>query len=159
MKKVKIKSTVANKLPLVLLFLISLSPSYVVAQRDFEKRFFTIDATSLPEVESLSRVSLKKENAFTSQFTLPDFKQKNNTYWQAVDMVSATKNQKNFSAYKYPVPTLNGYELIPDEYISDGKTRVKNTVQKNIFGLDILDTCPPGGICPRCAPYRLNNGF
>ncbi len=140
-------------------FLFILTQTLVFAQRDFEKRFFTINAESLPEVETFGNFNLKKDTVFISKFTLPNFSKRNNNYWQPVDMAFVMTNEKNSTKYKYAIPTLNTYNLIPDQYVSDGKTRVINTVQKNVFGLNILDTCPPDGICPRCAPYRLNNNF
>ena len=42
-------------------------------------------------------------------------------------------------------------------YNPDGSTKVKNIAYKDASrGFLFADSCPPYGVCPRCAPYRIN---
>ncbi len=131
----------------------------ISAQRDFEQFSFTSIIKPLPTVETLRVLNFNSNKPFISTPSLPNFKNRDNTYWQPVDMVIATTQKKNDADYIYKIPTLTNYTLQKDDYVSDGKTRVVNSVQKNSYGLNILDPCPPGGICPKCAPYRQNRNF
>lgn len=150
------------KKQLILWFLFPLS---VLAQYDFESRYFTIDAKSLPEVPELSAfdINFGPKRDFSIR-NITDFnKVTSNNYWEAVDMAAAIEKQEKFK-------TNNNYnvEALQQQYYAfggnaqynpDGSTKVTNFVYKEQRGLDMLDPCPPFGICARCAPYRVGRGF
>jgi len=139
-------------------------PFFVMAQYDFETRYFTINTESLPDVPEFSALEMnwapKKESEFKdiSDFT----KVTASNYWQAVDMASALEKRENYQKADIKVANLNQkFSALGGnaQYSKDGSSKVENTVYKELRGLDFLDPCPPFGICPRCAPYRMSRGY
>ena len=140
-------------------------PVSLLAQYDFESRYFTITAASLPEVPELSafEINFGPKKDFTIR-KITDFnKVTSNNYWEAVDMAAAIEKQEKFKTNNYyNVDALQQkYNAFAgnSQYSADGSTKVTNFVYKEQRGLDMLDPCPPFGICPRCAPYRVGRGF
>mgnify|MGYP001548615756 CR=1 FL=1 len=149
-----------------------LLPMLAIAQFDFETRYFTIDETSLPEapqfneLPDLRSLSTKEvsgsfilDNIPTFAGTLSSFKIDTSNYWEPVNMRDALNSSSNYMAPNYDVAALNAKTYGFTSYAADGSTKVKNTVYTEVRGLDLLDPCPPFGICPRCAPYRAQRGF
>jgi len=132
-----------------------------MSQNDFSTRYFTINSNSLPQLEELTIYSFKAEASF-KKIGLNDFQMNVDNYRANVDMVSAIQTEQAY------VPANVNVKEIQSEfygfggssnYLSDGKTRVTNSVYKEMRGLDLMDPCPPFGICARCAPYRVGRGF
>ena len=139
-------------------------PLTMLGQYDFDTRYFTIDAESLPEVPEISSIQLERNsrNDFSIR-TFSDFNRVTaNNYWEAVDMAAALEKKEGFKKSEVSVKALNQKFSVfggGTQYERDGSTKVKNQVYKEQRGLDLIDPCPPFGICPRCAPYRIGRGF
>lgn len=140
-----------------------------MGQYDFDTRYFTINATSLPEAPSLDKTleltmvdetpdTFILDNTPTFEATLKSLRINSSNYWEAVDMRTALGSSTRYIDTNInitPIKTeYNGFSV--SMYASDGSSRVKNTVYKEVRGLNLLDPCPAFGICPRCAPYRYN---
>jgi hypothetical protein len=154
------------------LFLLILLPLFSYGQFDFDTRYFTINATSLPEApqfdllpkfgNSLSMSNKKEEksgsyyldNTPTFAATLSSFRMSSSNYWEPVDMMSAVSNTINRSPSNANISSLRPENYGNSSYSKDASTKVKNSVYVEMRGLDLLSPCPPYGICPRCAPYR-----
>ena len=136
----------------------------MLAQYDFESRYFTISSESLPDIPELSafEIDFGTKRDFSIR-NITDFnKVTSNNYWEAVDMSAAIEKQEKFkSNSNYNVKALQQKFAVSgnQQYSADGSTKVTNFVYKEQRGLDMLDSCPPFGICPRCAPYRLGRGY
>jgi len=133
-----------------------------MGQSDFDTRYYTINEESLPSMEELSIVSfdmpvVQKKTDFKSYFNISV-----DNYRSSVDMVGAIQDNLQPSPSFVNVREIQsdfyGFGADPN-YRSDGETRVKNTVYREMRGLTILDPCPPFGVCARCAPYRVGRGF
>lgn len=141
-------------------FLIFFIPLFAFGQGDFETRYFTISARTLPEVDVLSDFSFNQV-PFVKR-SLDEFQMNENNFRSAVNMVAAIEKEESFLVRNVDLQSLQsefGGLGDPSAYQSDGKTRVKNTVYKEVRGLDLMDPCPPFGICQRCAPYRVGRGY
>lgn len=146
----------------LILYFILVSSNFI-GQNDFETRYFTINATSLPEVETLT--------AFKIDFNTPkDFRVKSITeynkvttenYWQPVDMAAVASEQAKYINTNYNTNFLNQKFNTNAvlQYERDFSTKVENTVYQEQRGLFFVDNCPPYGICPRCAAFRGGRGF
>ena len=142
-----------------------------MAQYDFDSRYFTINASSLPEVGPVN--DFTKPASFASKFSLdaaptivngatPSFKLTTQNYRTQVDMATAVTQLTKFvntatevtpiQARAYGFTGFSGYG-------ADKSSGVKNMVYKEQKGLNLLDPCPPIGICPRCAPYKIARGY
>lgn len=140
-----------------LLFLVLLLPALAVAQNDFETRYFTINATSLPDVTDLMEFSFD-ESPIVKR-SLNEFDMNVQNYRKPVDMASVVGAQKrSFATKEYSIEGLqsqyNGFGSAA-QYSPDGSTQLVNPVYKDMSGFNAADTCPPFGICPRCAHYRV----
>ncbi|MCB0456153.1 MAG: hypothetical protein R2776_06845 [Flavobacteriaceae bacterium] len=146
------------------IFIATFLPLTTIAQYDFESRYFTITSESLPEVPELSAfdIDFGPKRDFSIR-KITDFnKVTSSNYWEAVDMAVAIEKQEKYkSNTNYNVAALqqkyNGLGNTP--YAADGSTKVTNFVYKEQRGLDMMNPCPPFGICPKCAPYRLSRGY
>ena len=135
-----------------------LFPALAVAQYDFDTRYFTMDATALPEIESLTTFSLATTSKFSKK--LPTFKMSRENYQQPVNMFEAVTSQQQYVNSELQI-MLDAKEYGSGGYQTDGTTTVTNLAYKEATrgGLDFVSPCPPTGICPRCAPYRVGRGF
>jgi len=152
-------------------FLLFLLPCLVLAQYDFDSRYFTIDANSLPEVGPVN--DFTKSVSFASKFSLdtapnvvnqavPSFKLTTENYRKPVDMATAVTQRTKFVNTNTEVTPIQaktygftGYS----GYGADKSSGVKNTVYKEQKGISLLAPCPPIGICHRCAPYKVARGY
>ncbi len=140
------------------LFVLFLLPMLASAQYDFETRYFTIKATSLPEIEDLTTFSVETAPKFFAK--VPTFKMNRENYRQPVNMGEAVLESQNYIESSLEIDLNSNYGFAKKgEYVSDGKTTVKNLVYQESRGLDLLSPCPPYGICARCAPFRINRGY
>ena len=100
-------------------------------------------------------------------FTLRKFSDFNKitaeNYWQPVDMMAALEGEQQLKRQNnYNVEALQqqyNNRLGAKAYAPDGSTKVTNPVYKEQRGLNFVNSCPPFGICPRCAPYRIGRGY
>lgn len=140
-----------------------LCPWLGLAQYDFDSRYFTIDAESLPEIEDLTASSFTLNKAPLLPAKLKTFQMNAENYRQPVDMATVVNENQKFVQRKVDVLPLQfkalGIKPGNSIYQSDGSSGVKNIVYKEVRGLDILDPCPPFGVCARCAPYRVGRGY
>jgi len=95
--------------------------------------------------------------------SLNEFDLNSFNYRSEVDMMAAVSKDRSPRPRNIDMESLRqglpGFQN-DQTYISDGKTRVENTVYKEMRGLDFVDRCPPWGVCARCAPYRAGRrGF
>lgn len=143
--------------------LILLLPWIASAQFDFETRYFTINASSLPEIDELSKSSFSISNAPVLSKKIKTFRMTADNYRETVEMAIAINENQKFISPKADVSSLQkkyfSYVNKNIPYNSAGNTGVKNIAYKEVRGLDFLDPCPPIGICPRCAPYRIGRGY
>jgi hypothetical protein len=145
-------------------FLLLFLPAVLFAQYDFETRYFKIDDSSLPVVPEISSLEAKFNSPQKFEIkSLSDFnKVTANNYWEAVDMSMALSNKENYQKAKFDTKALQQKFSAYGgnaQYRSDGSTTVVNTVYKEQRGLYLMDSCPPFGICPRCAAYRVGRGY
>ncbi len=141
-------------------FVLLLLPLVAFGQLDFESRYFTITSKLLPEVEALSTFTFDS-TPFVKR-TLNEFQMNVSNYRKLVDMVSVVNKENMYVRDNVDIDAIQAefYSFgIPTSYLSDGTTRVTNTVYKEMKGLYILNSCPPFGICSRCAPYRVGRGY
>lgn len=144
----------------IFVFIIFLVPTAVFSQTDFNTRYFTITSESLPEIQDISTFKL-----YTAPFvkrSIKDFQMNADNYRQTVDMTSVVNEDFVNSPQNVDLKTIQSQYFSfgnTPAYVSDGSTKVKNTVYKEMRGLTFLDACPPFGICPRCAPYRVGRGY
>lgn len=145
------------------IFILVLCPWVGLAQYDFDSRYFTINAESLPEIEDLTSSSFTLNKAPLLATKLKTFQMNAENYRQPVDMAAVVNDNQKFIQRKVDVLPLQlkalGIKPGNGLYQSDGSSGVKNIVYKEVRGLDILNPCPPFGICPRCAPYRVGRGY
>lgn len=131
-----------------------------LAQLDLETRYFQFSEQSLPEVTELSTFTFN-DTPFVKR-SLNEFEMNATNYRSAVDMASAVNDNSTYETRNVNVQALQSkfYSWsTPTAYQSDGKTRTKNTVYQEMRGLEFVNTCPPFGVCARCAPYRIGRGF
>lgn len=149
-----------KRLSYILLFL----PMMLYAQYDFETRYFKIDDNSLSVVPEISSLEAKFNAPKNSEIkSLSDFnKVTANNYWEAVDMSVALEKKENYKKAEFDTKALQQKFSIyggNTQYSADGSTTVVNTVYKEQRGLYLMDSCPPFGICPRCAAFRVGRGY
>lgn len=154
-----------KKLPYLLFFII---PYFVTAQYDFDTRYFTINSESLavaPKSDKKFETTKKidePQGTFTLELTptfsatLKSLKINSSNYWEPVDMMDVVSTSNTYINPSWEVDPFESEFYGTSGYSADGATKVTNTVYSEVRGLDLLDPCPPIGICPRCAPYRYN---
>ena len=130
-------------------------------QYDFENRYLKLEANTLPAIESISSIGLYNGVGTSYSSKLKSFQMSAQNYRQPVDMMTAVEGQSSFIKQEYDLSYLQQqfYGFETEGYQSDGATRVKNEVYQEMRGLNLVNSCPPTGICARCAPYRLGRGF
>lgn len=144
-----------------LLFLLFLFPLIASAQLDFESNKFKLDFVKLPEIESLMSTSLLSNADFSKRNSnkLPSFKMNKNNYREPVSMYEAMSASENYvkSDLKISLDPKEYGVYGNSSYSADGSTKVKNIAYKDASrGFLFADSCPPYGVCPRCAPYRIH---
>lgn len=141
-----------KKFVFIILFLF---PIFSWSQFDFETRYFTIDATSLPEVNVLEAFTEINSNSFLTK--LPDFKMNDSNYQKEVNMGEVLYDSEKFVNSNYQVKAIDAknFGFSTAQYEADASSAVKNIVYKPASG----DPCPPFGICAKCAPYRVGRRY
>lgn len=148
-----------------LLLLLLLLPFISVAQLDFESNKTKLDMVYLPEIESLMVTPMPSKGSFMNKHSkkLPSFKLSKENYREPVSMSEAMAAAENYveSGIKVALDAKNfGIYAGSSSYSPDSSTKVKNIAYKDATrGFLFADSCPPNGICPRCAPYRMGNSY
>lgn len=148
-----------------LLLLLLFFPLIATAQLDFESYSGKLDLAVLPEIENLGSWSLSNNSGFLikNPNKLPSFKLSKNNYREPVNMLEAMASAENYVESDIKIsldPKSLGIYGGNSNYNADGSTKVRNTVYKDASrGFWFAGSCPPHGICPRCAPYRMGNSF
>jgi hypothetical protein len=148
-----------------LLLLLLLFPLIASAQLDFETNKFKLDFVNLPDVEGLMTTSLPIKSSFgEKKFNkLPSFKMNKENYRQPVSMYDAMAANESYIKSDIKIaldPKEYGVYTGNSRYSADGSTKVNNVVYKDASrGFLTSDSCPPNGICARCAPYRLGRRY
>lgn len=148
-----------------LLFLILLFPLLASAQLDYEINKYKLDFVKLPEIESLTTTSLLFEGDFRSKGLkrLPSFKLNKQNYREPVSMIDAMITNQSYVESDLKIsldPREYGVYGGNSSYSADGSTKVKNkAIYEANRGFLNANTCPPHGICARCAPFRLGRRY
>ncbi len=143
-----------------LFFILCLLPLTAFAQLGLESRCYKVTMESLPKVEELSTFTFNK-TPFVKR-SLNEFEMNASNYQRTVDMASTVAGDNTYQRSNVNIDELQSkfYNLsTPSSFQSDGTTRTKNTVYKEMRGLEFVNACPPFGVCARCAPYRIGRGF
>lgn len=150
------------------LLIVYLLPALAIAQFDFDSRYFTIDAESLPPVPEAS-IFFSEPKSEQGSFDLHDSPSFSGTlnsnaistsnYYQPVDMRAVLVEPNKFIDDNYQVGSIQRQQYAFGLYESDASSGVTNIVYKEQRGLGLLEACPPFGICPRCAHYRVGRGY
>ena len=121
-----------------IVFILVLFPLLALGQYDMETRYFTMDASSLPDTEELSSFDIDfGENRSFQKMHITDFnKVTSSNYWQAVDMMAALEAEQNLvTAPNIDLPKLNQKEFGitvsvngSNSFNGTSRTRVRNTV-------------------------------
>ena len=148
-----------------LFFLLLLFPLIASAQFDFETNKAKFDMVSLPEIESLMITPMPNKISFVNKYSkkISSFKLSKENYREPVSMYEAMASTENYveSDLKISLDAKSfGIYGGNSRYSADGSTKVKNIAYKDAgSGFFFADSCPPNGICPRCAPYRMGRSY
>lgn len=135
------------------------------AQLDYETNKYKLDFVKLPEIESLTTTSLLFEGDFRSKGLkrLPSFKLNKQNYREPVSMIDAMITNQSYVESDLKIsldPREYGVYGGNSSYSADGSTKVKNEAYYEASrGFLNANTCPPHGICARCAPFRLGRRY
>jgi len=120
---------------------LTLLPCLAIAQRDFETRYFTISATSLPEVPEIeSSFSLDKAPTLFSE--LKTFRMNTKNYQVPVDMMTALANRESYIEKEWEVNKKVkkdralefSVRVYNDEYYNNGINRNSSLrVHNNVY--------------------------
>lgn len=138
-----------------LVFIFLFIPILSWSQYDFETRYFTIDESSLPEVNVLESFTEINTKSFLTK--LPDFKMNDNNFQKEVNMGEVLYDSEKYVNSNYEVKAIDvkKFGFSTAQYEADASSPVKNIVYKPASG----DPCPPFGICAKCAPFRLGRNY
>ncbi len=147
-----------------LVLVLFLFPMIGWAQLDFESYKGKLDFVRLPEIESLGPLTLTSTDNFSKKYSnkLPSFKLSKENYRTPVNMYEAMTATSEYvkSDLKISLDPREYGIYGNSSYSADGSTKVKNIAYKDASnGFFYHGTCPPYGICPRCAPYRVGRSY
>lgn len=145
-----------------LLFLIVILPLITYGQNDFESRYFTIDATSLPVIPQNISPSFSLNKAPVLGKKVKAFKMTAENFWQPVNMAEAISESNKYLRSNVDISPINaksygltGFSGYSDDHVSSPV----NLVYKESRGLYLLDPYPRYRICSSCVSYRIDRGF
>jgi len=117
-----------------------------------------MDSNALPEISSLSALTINKSVLLKN--TLPNFSMTSSNYWEPVDMMTAMGKEmptsQNLTDRELKQFGLSNFSLSKKQSNFSSSTKVTNSVYQDAR---IFDTCPPFGVCARCAPYKRRTRF
>lgn len=141
-------------------FLIYLLPFLATAQLDFESYKGKLNFVDLPPVqEVVSNPFLEAKPKGTNNLRkLPSFRLNKENYREPVSVFEAMASSEKYVKSDIEI-SINPKEYGiygNSNYSPDSSTKVTNSVYKDAGrGFFYSDSCPPYGICARCAPYRI----
>lgn len=145
------------------LFFSFLFPLAVSAQLDFESYKGKLNFVELPVVPDVfdTPISILKSKTATTRFS--NFQLNRHNFREPVNMMEAMIAAESFQETSIELsidPREYGVYGGNSSYSADSATKVKNTAYKDAArGFFVADHCPPFGMCPRCAPYRMGRRF
>lgn len=148
-----------------LLFLLLILPLLSSAQVEFGSMGTKQDQVYFPAIKSLAPIPNSNKLNFIKKNsrTFPTFRLSKENYRQPVSMSEYLASNDNYveSEIKTSLNAKNfGISTGNSSYSADGSTKVKNFVYKDASqGFLFSGACPPHGICPRCAPFRMGNSY
>lgn len=148
-----------------LLFLLLLFPLFASAQFDFESNKGKLNIVYLPEMESLMITPMPNKIDFVNRYSkkTSSFRLNKENFRKPVSMYEAMATSENYVESKIKIsldPKEFGVYGGSSSYSADGSTKVRNIVYKDASrGFLFADTCPPYGVCPRCAPYKIGRSY
>lgn len=144
-----------------LLLLLLFFPLLATAQLDFESYRGKLNFVDLPPVENVvSNPFLEASPTTTARLRkLPSFRLNKNNFRESVSFYDAMMASESYVKSNIEVnidPREYGVYGGNSRYAPDANSKVTNTAYREATrGFLFADSCPPYGICPRCAPYRL----
>lgn len=148
-----------------LLFLLLFFPLIASAQLNFESYKGKLNFVELPVVQNVvaSPLSFQSNEVSNNSRRLPSFKLSKKNYREPVSVFEAMAAAESYVKSDLQL-NLNAKEFGiyagSSSYSSDSSTKVKNVAYKDATrGFLFADSCPPNGICPRCAPYRMGGRY
>ncbi|MAT90341.1 MAG: hypothetical protein CMC35_06570 [Flavobacteriaceae bacterium] len=145
-----------------LVFLVILFPSLAGAQSDFESNFIRIEATALPEIEDLSSWKLRTKTTMSFSTKLKTLRMNTQNYRLPVDMAAAMEQQHGYVSPDFDMSKLDAaYRNVGADatYVSDGKTKVKNTVYTDMRNLSYRPAFTPFGYYSRNSVFSIDQGY
>ncbi|MDC7995399.1 hypothetical protein [Altibacter sp. HG106] len=131
-----------------LLCILLLLPASMVAQYDFETKFFKIEATALPEIAEISTWKLRTERTSSFSTKLKTLRMNTQNYRLPVDMATAMEQQHGYVSPDFDTSKLEaayGNLGTDKNYVSDGKTKVRNPVYTDMRNVSYRPAFTPFG--------------
>lgn len=146
---------------IVIIFCVGLFTTTALAQ-DLDTR--TIQIVSLEAAQEAQISVLEAPYQYVGSYPLTplDFSKKDSNFWEPVDMTMAIAQTKKQSTRAYDIKALQTKTFgftVTGNYGVTGPTTTKNIAYKDMSNYGIVGSCPPSGICWRCAPLRSNRFF
>ena len=148
-----------------LLFLLLFLPLIASAQLDLESFKGKLNFVELPIVPNVveSPMTFKSSETNNTSRRLPSFRLSKKNYREPVSVFDAMAASESYVKSDIQL-NMNSKEYGlyggSSSYSADSSTKVKNLVYKDAArGFYFADSCPPNGICPRCAPYRMGGRY
>lgn len=148
-----------------LLFLLFFIPLLGTAQLDLESFKGKLGFLELPVVQNVvdSPLLLKSTGSSSTYRKFPSFGLSKKNYREPVNVFEAMVASESYikSGIKVDLDAAQyGIYAGSSNYSADSSTKVKNIAYKEAGrGFYFTDSCPPNGICPRCAPYRMGGRY
>ncbi|MDT0556607.1 hypothetical protein [Patiriisocius hiemis] len=137
-----------------LLFLFVFIPFTGFSQLDFETRYFTIDAESLPLIEDLATFSLTTSpTMFDSQ--LPTFKMNEENYRTPVNMTEALAERQNYITKKWDGKTKATPKGLSFSFSVNGSNSRNGTTNYGVKN-SVYQEQRPVYFCSPLDIYRVN---
>ncbi|MCT8341077.1 hypothetical protein MG296_13510 [Flavobacteriaceae bacterium TK19130] len=128
-----------------------------IAQSDFETRYFTISAESLPELEEIDPDFLSLKDEFSFKKKLASFGITQDNYWQPVNMMAAGEESDFVNDSEIEITPLNAriYGFVGFSGYNDDKlTKVRNKVYEEQRSPFLYNPYDPWRTRSSFRPYR-----
>lgn len=146
-----------------ILLLFFLFPLMLSAQLDFESYRGKLNFVELPIVTTEFQLPLVLKKSASPGNPFSVFRLNRQNFREPVNMMEAMIASEESPKSKLQLnidPREYGVSAGSSSYSTDGATKVNNSAYREASrGFFVADACPPFGICPRCAPYRIRNGY
>lgn len=148
-----------------LLLLLLFFPLVASAQLDFESYKGKLQFVDLPPIENVVGNPFLEVTPISTKNLqkLPSFRLNKNNFREPVGFYDAMISSENYVKSNLEInidPKEYGVYGGNSRYTADGSTKVSNSAYKEATrGFLFADSCPPYGICPRCAPSRIGRRY